>query len=104
MANKKKEKEYYSKHEVGNFLRNAQLAALRYDEFPVTETRVKRLRPYVEGILAPLCEHVDEKLLSPHELVSSLMAAAMYIHATYVLEWRNIPIKGAKEASRDIID
>lgn len=90
----------YSQKEVTTALNNAFVASMS-PGWIGKWSRLKEqcIREYSKGLMAVLCENVDDDLLMPEELVAILMASAVFVHAKYTLggKWKTPAAQEAKE-------
>ena len=82
----------FSQNEVTAALNNAVIVSLQPNWIPQMMTeeagafmRVKHMREFVQDMLAPLLEFIDEGLIKAEEMVAILTTAAVYVHGKYVL-------------------
>lgn len=76
----------FSNKELAAWLNNAVIASLAPPTGKIPEKRMRHLKPYVLGIIAPLFEHVAEEAIRPEELVAVLTTAARFTHNVLILK------------------
>lgn len=57
----------------------------------IPEARLRKLRAYSQGLIAPLIKHTEEGLVRPEEVVIILLAGALFTQLRHVLDSEKVP-------------
>lgn len=81
--------------EVGEAVNNAVVKAFAPSSIgPIPEPRLRKLRAYSQGLLAPMLKHVEEEIIRPEEVVMVLLTAALFTQLKYVMRTDKLPLAG----------
>lgn len=88
----KAKKDSFGMREIGDAANNLVIRAQRPATLgKIPEERLRRLRAYSQGLLAPLIKHIEEEIVRPEEVVFILGAAALFTQLKYVMRTDKIP-------------
>lgn len=73
----------YTKKEISALINNAVIAQRQILDY-LPSSRQSKIRSYAEALLEIPFEHLEEKLISPEELMFVFCAAALLTNKTYV--------------------
>lgn len=88
---KKEKKDLFTKREILTILNNAVIYSLSPSSGKIPEKRLRKLRAYAQALAALPLKHLNDKVLTPEELVAILAVSAMWVHCSKVMENSKIP-------------
>jgi hypothetical protein len=89
----KSKKNTFGAREIGDAINNVVIKSLRPASMgTIPEARLRKLRAYSQGLLAPLLKHIDEDILRPEEVVMVLATAALFTQLKYVMRTDRLPM------------
>lgn len=90
-----------SPRDIGIAINNALLIASRPEDFPIPESRLRRLSEYTAALVGPCQEHVDDGLLDYRELVVCLLSSALLVNTANYTGGDKLPMVNlAKHAKK----
>jgi hypothetical protein len=88
-------KNTFTQREVADATNNAVIRSLRPASLgEIPEPRLRKLRAYSQGLLAPVLKHIEAEVLRPEEAVMVLTTAALFTQLKHVMRTDKMPTAG----------
>lgn len=58
----------------------------------IPEARLRKLRAYSQGLVAPLLKHIEQDIIRPEEVVVVLSTAALFVQLKNVMRTDRLPM------------
>lgn len=98
MSKKSNKPELFTARDLEGVLNNAVIFSGAPATGEISEPRKRKLREIAQALIEPLAEMIDDELLTPHEAVHILTAAALFTYIRQVKGGDKLPAsKGVKE-------
>lgn len=89
----KGKKNTFTQREVADSANNLVIRSLRPASIgEISDSQLRKLRAYSQGLLAPVLKHVDQELLRPEEAVMVFATAALFLQLKHVMHTDRLPM------------
>lgn len=91
LVNKKKNS--FTQREIGDSANNLVIRSLRPASLgEIPEERLRKLRAYSQGLIAPMINHMELGIIRPEEIVAVLATGALFIQLKHVMRTDKLPL------------